>query len=149
MATAQATLNNLRQSPQKTRLVADLMRGKKASEALAGLPFVDKKAAKPLAKLLQSALANAKNLDLDADKLVIKAITVDGGATLSRRRSAARGRAFPIRKRTSKITLVLEEKQAKKAKAAKAEAKTEDAPKAEAKKPAAKKRTPAKKAATK
>jgi large subunit ribosomal protein L22 len=110
METAQATLNNYRQSPRKMRLVANFMRGKKAVNALDGLNFLDKRAAAPLKKLLESALSNAKNLDIPTEELFIREITVNGGATLYRRMPAPHGRAMMIRKKTSKITLVLGEK---------------------------------------
>lgn len=151
MATAQATLNELRQSPRKVRLVANFMKGKTAESALANLAHVDKRAAGPLAKLLRSALANAKDLNIDIENLVVDRITVDGGPILYRRKAGARGRGMPIRKRTSKITLVLAEKEGqKKARkaAAKAEPATAEKPVKEAKaeKPAVAKKPRAKKA---
>ena len=111
---AHASLNNYRQSPRKVRLVANFMRGKKADVALDALNFVDKRAAAPLKKLLQSALSNAKNLELPTESLYIREITVNGGETLYRRMPAPRGRAMMIRKKTSKITMVLGEKPSKK-----------------------------------
>lgn len=105
-----AELNNLRMSARKTRLVADAIRGKRASEAGQILRFLARRAALPIEKLLHSALANAKNNFQvgDADALVISELTVDGGPALKRRRPRAMGRAFPIKKRTSHIRLVLE-----------------------------------------
>lgn len=110
MAEARASLSNYRQSPRKVRVVADLVRGKKVEDALVTLSFTTKRGAGPLGKLLSSALANAKNLSLPVEKLVVKSITVDGGAILYRRRPRSRGMANPIRKRTSHINIVLAEK---------------------------------------
>ena len=108
MSTAQ--LNNYRQSPRKVRLVTDLVRGKKVQKVLPILDVLSKRAAGPVKKLLRSAVANAiHNENLDKDKLVISEIRVDEGATLKRWRPRARGRAFPIRKRTSRITVYLKE----------------------------------------
>jgi large subunit ribosomal protein L22 len=108
MTTAKAQLNDYRQSPRKVRLVANSLRGKKVNDVMISLPFLAKRSADPLAKLIHSAVANAKNLSLDTDKLFIKEIRVDGGKTLFRRRSASRGRAPTIKKRTSHILVVLE-----------------------------------------
>lgn len=113
MATAKAQLNNYRQSPRKVRLVADLVRGKRVEDAITELTFIPKRAAEPVKKLLDSALANAKNLSIPTENLVVKDIAVDGGATLYRRMPRARGSAFVIRKRTSHISVTLEEKEPK------------------------------------
>lgn len=113
MAQAKANLNTYRQSPRKVRVVADLVRGKKVGEALDILAFAPKRAAKPLEKLISSAVANAKNLSLEAEKLVVKEIKVDEGRILYRRMPTARGRAFPIRKRTSHVSVTLEEREPK------------------------------------
>ncbi len=113
MATAQATLGNFRQAPRKMRMVANTVRGKKVSDALVNLDFVAKKAAFPIKTLLLSALANAKNLGIPTDNLVVKKITVDGGSILYRRRPAARGSAHPIRKRTSSVFIELGEPETK------------------------------------
>ncbi len=107
MANATAKLGNFRQAPRKMRQVANTLRGKKVADALVNLDFMAKRASQPLKKLLQSALANAKNLDIPTDNLIIKKITVDGGSILYRRRPAARGSAHPIRKRTSSIFVEL------------------------------------------
>ena len=108
MSTAQ--LNNYRQSPRKVRLIADMARGKKVKEVMPTLDNLSKRAAGPVKKLLQSAIANAThNENLDKDKLVISEIRVDEGATLKRSRPRARGRAFPINKRTSRIMIRLSE----------------------------------------
>ena len=110
MATANATLSNFRQSPRKMRLVANLVRGKNVAQALVNLQFTDKKAAKPIATLISSAVANAKTLDIPTENLVITKITVDGGKIMYRRRPAAQGSAHPIRKRVSAIFVEVGEK---------------------------------------
>ena len=86
------------------------MRGKKVEEALTNLSFIPKRSALPLQKLLASALANAKNLSMPTENLIVKEITVDTGATLYRRRPRSKGMANPIRKRTSRVSIVLAEK---------------------------------------
>ena len=106
-----AKLNNCPTSPRKMRIVADLVRGVKAEQALAILRFNQKEASKRLETLLLSALANwqAKNEDLnveDAD-LFVKEIRVDSGTMLKRLRPAPQGRAHRIRKRSNHVTLVL------------------------------------------
>jgi large subunit ribosomal protein L22 len=111
MAIAKAQLNDYRQSPRKVRVVARSLQGKKATDALVSLDFLAKRSSLPLAKLIASAIANAKNLSLETDNLFIKEIRVDGGKILYRRRSASRGRAPAIRKRTSHIQIVLETKE--------------------------------------
>jgi large subunit ribosomal protein L22 len=105
----QAALSNYRQSPRKVRLLADLIRGRKASEALSQLSLLPKCASGPVSKLITSALANAKALVPagELERLVIKDITVDGGQTLKRFRPRARGRANQILKRTSHIKVLL------------------------------------------
>lgn len=113
METAKAVLNNYRQSPRKVRLVADFMRGKNAETVLASLNHVDKRASDVLKKLLQSALSNAKNADMATENLFIREIMVNSGETLYRRMPAPRGRAMMIRKKTSRITLVLGDKPGK------------------------------------
>ncbi len=122
MAEARAELNNYRQSPRKVRTVADAVRGKRVEDALVTLSFIPKRSALPLEKLLNSALANAKNLAL-SENLVVKELRVDSGPTLYRRRPRSRGMANPIRKRTSHVTVVLAEQAPKKEKKEKAQAK--------------------------
>ena len=109
MNRAHATLSNFRQSPRKMRLVADLVRGKTVGDALINLQFTDKRAAKPISTLIESAVANARTLDIDTTQLVIAKITVNVGKILYRRRPAAQGSAHPIRKRTSQIVVELGE----------------------------------------
>ncbi|MES2214001.1 MAG: 50S ribosomal protein L22 [Patescibacteria group bacterium] len=124
MAEAKATLSDYRQSPRKVRVVADMVRGQKVEDALVTLSFVPKRAAAPLQKLLASALANAKNLELSLDNLVVKEIRVDGGKILYRRLPMSRGRAFVLRKRTAHVNVILAEGAPKKEKKSKkAEAK--------------------------
>ena len=104
-------LSNLRTAPRKVRLVADLVRGKKVAEAQSILLFTTNKSARPVLKLLNSAIATAKNdLHLDDSNLYISKITVDEGPKLKRWHPMSRGRAYPIIKRSSHIVLVLSEK---------------------------------------
>ncbi|MBI2443747.1 MAG: 50S ribosomal protein L22 [Candidatus Magasanikbacteria bacterium] len=108
MTLVDAQLRYYRQSPRKVRLVADLIRGKTVARAIAALTHLNKRAARPLLKLLNSAVANAQhNFKLDPDTLVVRAITVDGGPVLKRWTPRAHGRATPIRERTSHVKLVL------------------------------------------
>ena len=105
-----AKLRYLRISPRKVRLVVDLVRGKKVDEALHILSFTRKKASRPVAKLIRSAVANADQRgDVDVDNLYIKRIHVDPGPTFKRYRARAMGRVGRILKRTSHITVVLDE----------------------------------------
>lgn len=109
-----AKLSYLRIAPRKVRLVADLIRNKNTINAKNQLKFSKKRAAKPLLKLLNSAVSNAKNLDdqINMDTLFIKEIFVDEGPKLKRSRPRARGMAYEIQKKTSHITLVLAEREA-------------------------------------
>lgn len=108
---AKAHLTMLRSTPQKTRLVADLIRGKDVRQAEDILLFTNRRAAKPILKLLKSAKANAvNNHDMFEDELFVSQIMVNEGPTLKRYLPRARGRADLLRKRTSHITIVLEEK---------------------------------------
>jgi large subunit ribosomal protein L22 len=105
-----ARLRFVRVAPRKARLVADLIRGKGSEEALNILTFTKKAAAQILIKLLKSAIANAtQKKTIDVDRLYIKKVTVDQGPTMKRYQSRALGRATMIRKRTSHITLILDE----------------------------------------
>ncbi len=111
MATAAARMRNLAIAPRKVRLVADLIRGKKVPEALEILEFTQKKSAPELRKLLASAVANAEHAaneahqTVDPDDMVVARIMVDQGRTFKRWRPAPRGRATPIRKRRSHISI--------------------------------------------
>ncbi len=107
-------------APRKVRLVIDTVRGLPVDEAETRLKFVRQAAGRPVLKLLQSAIANAEhNFKLDRSTLYVKTITADGGPTLKRFRARAMGRAATIRKRTTHINLVLDERAAKPVKAAK------------------------------
>jgi len=119
MTQVTAELRNYRQSPRKVRIVADTVRGKRVEDAITILSFVPKRAALPLEKLVRSALANAKNLSIPTENLVVKEMMVDGGAILYRRMPRSRGMANPIRKRTSHVKIVLTEGKPKKVKAKK------------------------------
>lgn len=111
---AVATLKNARISARKVKIVADLIRGKDAKEALAIVKFTPKAASEILEKLLKSAIANAENNHkMASDKLYIAEIYANQGPTMKRIRPAAKGSAVRIRKRTSHITIVLKEKEGK------------------------------------
>lgn len=105
-----AQLNDYRQSPRKVRVVATALRGKSVKEAKNRLDFIVKRATGPLHKLLNSAVANAKDLGAQVDNLWVKSITVDAGKILYRRRPVSHGSAHAIHKRTSHIKIVLVEK---------------------------------------
>lgn len=168
---AQATAKYIRMSPRKVRLVIDMVRGLPVAKANHTLMLLNKKAAKPVAKLVKSAAANAvHNFEANEKDLFVKFITADEGPTLKRWRPRAFGRATLVRKRTTHITVVVsdgketvaqskqvakketakpdvEKKEEKKAE--KKEDKKAPAAKTETKKPAAKKsaaKKPAKKA---
>jgi len=118
-------LKNLRIAPRKVRLVADLIRKKRVQEAQTVLNFTIKKAAKPLLKLLNSAIANAKqNFQMNPVDLYISKITVDEGPKYKRWMPRARGVASEIQKKTSHITLVLDEINSGSVKAVKKEKET-------------------------
>jgi large subunit ribosomal protein L22 len=150
METGTATLKNYRQSPRKVRLLANLVKGKETKEAITLLRFSDKRASDPLAKLLESAIANVRNAGAGAkDLFLVVNMTVDKGIVMKRSMPRARGRAFPIKKRTSHVTVTIarmEESEKKVTKAKKdttkevkaVEAKPEK--KVAAKKPTAKKK---------
>lgn len=107
---AKAVAKYIRMSPQKVRLVIDLVRGKEVEEAKNILLFTRKYAADPVRKVLLSALANAKqNPNIDENILYVKEIFVDQGPSLKRWRARAQGRAASIKKRTSHITVILDE----------------------------------------
>ncbi len=106
-----ARLRFARISPRKARLVADLVRGKRSEEALNILSFTKKASARILIKLLKSAIANAtQKKTIDIDRLYVKQIMVDQGPTMKRFQPRALGRATTIRKRTSHIHIVLDER---------------------------------------
>ena len=111
---AKAIARQVRMSPRKVRLVVDQIRGKSVNEAYAILQFSKKAAADPVGKTLRSAVANAQNFSqdtgdvLDVDELRIATAFVNEGPTQKRWRAAAMGRAAPLRKRTSHITVVVD-----------------------------------------
>ena len=108
-----AKLKSVRVTPQKARRVVNLIRGKSAAEALAILKFAPQGVSEPVYKLVASAVANAKvkadaaNVRFDEEDLIISAAFVDEGATMKRFMPRAQGRATPIMKRTSHITVVV------------------------------------------
>ncbi len=105
-----AKLNNLRMSAKKARLVAGLVRGAQVDKGLAQIKFVSKSAAAPVAKLINSAVANAEhNFNLEKSNLYIKEIKVDEGKPLKRWMPKAHGRATTLKKHSCHITLVLAE----------------------------------------
>jgi large subunit ribosomal protein L22 len=109
---ARAVGKYIRISPQKARLVADVVRGMNVDRAIITLRFMPKKGAELLRKVIESAVANATQDDqTDVDNLFIKKITIDGGPSLKRISPRAQGRATRIIKRTSHITVVLDEKE--------------------------------------
>lgn len=111
-----ARLRDYRVSPRKARLLADQIRGRGVEQALTVLELSERRVARPLAKLVRSAIANAEQKNdrekagIDVDNLVIRTITVDPGPSSWRIRPRAHGRATWIQKRTSHITVVLEER---------------------------------------
>ena len=106
-----AKLKFVRVTPRKAQLVADLIRDKGSEEALNILTFTKKAAAKIVIKLLKSAIANAtQKKNIDVDRLYIKKIAVDQGPTMKRYQPRALGRATTIRKRSSHISIVLDER---------------------------------------
>ena len=122
----EAKLKHLHISPRKVRLVADLVRGKQATEAQTVLGFTINKSAEPILKLLNSALANAKSTSgIEAVELYIKKITVDEGPIGRRVFPRAKGRGDILRKRTSHVNLTLEVK-AKEEKKVRKSKKTEE-----------------------
>jgi large subunit ribosomal protein L22 len=105
-----ASLKNYRITPRKMRVVANMIRGKKVDEAKNILSHVVKKAGDPILGLMNSAIANAKNnFKLEKDSLCVKEIRVDQGYVLKRSLPMSRGSAFPLKKRTSHVEIVLAE----------------------------------------
>ncbi|MCC6934163.1 MAG: 50S ribosomal protein L22 [Candidatus Yanofskybacteria bacterium] len=130
MTQVTAQLNGLRIAPRKVRLLVDLIKRKPVLVALDQLAHAPKRSSEPLAKLLRSAVASAENtFKLDPETLVIKEMRVDEGIKLKRYAPKGFGRANPIEKKTSRVSVVLEgsapvaaaARGAKKAKAKKAE----------------------------
>ena len=109
---ARAVAKYVRVSPQKCRLVADQVRRLSVGKALELLQFSPRKAAAPIRKTLESAIANAEhNQGLDIDELRVDTITIDEGPVMKRWRPRAKGRATPIIKRTSHITVSVSDEQ--------------------------------------
>ena len=107
---SRAVAKYIRISPQKTRLVADVVRGMDVETAITTLRFMPKKAARILRKVIESAVANADQMEtIDVDSLYVKKIHIDGGPSLKRFRPRAMGRATRIIKRTSHITVIVDE----------------------------------------
>ncbi len=115
MAESKASARMIRISPQKVRLVANLIRGKKVAEARDILLYTPKGASPVLRKLLESAVANAENKAaetrdrIDTDEMIVKELLVDEGITMKRWRAAPRRRAVKIRKRSSNLKLTIAE----------------------------------------
>lgn len=107
----QATLRFLRVSPRKVAAVADAIRGQPISAAMDYLQFSRRSAAKPLVKLLKSALVNAGfEKGVDIDKLLVRELRIGPGPIMKRWMPRARGIATPVKKRTSHVTIILGEK---------------------------------------
>ena len=109
MAESRAALRNLKIAPRKVRLVAESIKGLHVASALAKLDLMPQRSTGPIAKLIRSAVANAKDQKLDEEKLVVKTIEVNKGVVLKRSKARARGRATLVEKKMSHITLLLEE----------------------------------------
>lgn len=108
-----AIARHIRMSPRKVRLVGNAIKGKSVREAMAALALIPNRAADPIAKAVKSAAANAENnYDLATDDLYVAQVTADPGRSLRRWRARARGRAAPIIKRSSHITVVVKEREA-------------------------------------
>jgi large subunit ribosomal protein L22 len=106
-----AQLNEVRMTPRKARLIVDMVRGKLVSEALDHLRLTNKRAAPVISKLISSAMANAQDrATVDIDRLYISEIQVGHGVTWKRFIPRAQGRASGIKKRTSRITVKLQER---------------------------------------
>jgi large subunit ribosomal protein L22 len=104
---ARAVFKYARCTPMKARRVVDLIRGKKAGEALVSLKFMPWRGAKYVAKALRSAMANAEQKNADPESLIIKQILVDDGPSIKRMIPRAMGRANVIKKRMAHITVEL------------------------------------------
>src|SRR5215472_729760 len=153
-----AKLNYVRVSPQKARLVLELIKGRRVEEALDTLRYTNKGIAPAIYKLLRSAVENAnyvsadKSLDVDLDRLYVKQAIANDGPRMKRIRPAPMGRAYRYQRRISHLNIVLAEKASDQSKAAQVVTDEKPAAKKPAKKPAKKtaaKKAPAKKAAAK
>ena len=125
MAETSATLSNYRQAPRKVGLIAGLIRNKPAAHALLELSHLPKRASEPMAKLIRSAISNARAKGMNADELVVSRIEVGKGIVFRRIMPRARGKGAMIRKKTTNITLTLAERPRKAKKASKRTAKAE------------------------
>ncbi len=110
---SKATSRFIRMSPQKARLVVDLIRGKNVNEALMTLQFTNKKATREIQKVVKSAVANAtqKSENIDVDNLFVEKCFINEGPRLKRMRPAPMGRAYRYQRRTSHITVELGERE--------------------------------------
>ena len=99
----------IRIAPRKVQVIIPAIKGRKVEDAISILQFMPRKGARILQKVLHSAVANAEQNKVDIDTLVVKTVLVDGGPSLKRFMPRAMGRAYPILKRTSHITVFLEE----------------------------------------
>lgn len=104
---AGATLKSHNQTPRKVRLVTNLVKGKKVSAALAALEFLPKRASEPVAKLIRSAAANAKDRGENVDDLTVQSIVVENAGMLKKYMPRAMGRATMIRRRKSRLIVKL------------------------------------------
>lgn len=108
---SKATAKYVRIAPRKVRIVMDLIRGKNIADAFAILKFTPKAGAEVVEKVLRSAVANAENnFDMNVDNLYVKTAYTDQGPTLKRIHPRSRGQAFKILKRTSHVTVAVEER---------------------------------------
>ena len=108
---AKAVAKNVRIAPRKARVVMDIIRGKSVADAFAILKFTPKVGAEIIEKVLKSAVANAENnFDMNVDNLYVSTCFVDQGPTMKRIHPRSRGQAFKILKRTSHITVAVEER---------------------------------------
>ena len=102
-----ATLENHNQSPRKVRLVTELVKGKTVAQARTSLAFLPKRAAEPIRKLIESAVANAKNAGHAEENLSVRSIIVENAGMMVRYMPRAFGRAAPIRRKRSRVKVVL------------------------------------------
>ena len=108
---AKAIAKNVRIAPRKARVVMDIIRGKSVADAFAILKFTPKVGAEIIEKVVKSAVANAENnFDMNVDNLYVSTCFVDQGPTMKRIHPRSRGQAFKILKRTSHITVAVEER---------------------------------------
>ena len=115
ITTVRAINKNVRTSPRKLSLVCSFIKGKKADIALKDLEFTRKKVAKDVSKTVKSAISNAENnYQFDIDNLFVKEAYVGKSIVMKRYRPRAKGRASPIKKPFSRITIILEEKKKQK-----------------------------------